>query len=123
VRISTLLVEPVPTVCPALFGTKYSKRSHFVGRVPYGSPDHVISIVGFGKDDDTGKEYWIIRNSWGEYWGEMGFARIVAGKNMMGIEDNVAWVTPGTFTVTNTPCSENGKLCGGVIQKPRNIRQ
>jgi cathepsin X len=81
------------------------------------SPDHVVSIVGFGKDDDTGKEYWIIRNSWGEYWGEMGFARIVAGKNMMGIEDKVAWVTPGTFTVTNTPCSENGKICGGVIQK------
>jgi hypothetical protein len=33
VRISTLLVEPVPTVCPTLSGTKYSKRSHFVARV------------------------------------------------------------------------------------------
>ena len=33
VRISTLLVEPVPTLCPTLSGTKYSKRSHFVARV------------------------------------------------------------------------------------------
>ena len=33
VRISTLLVEPVPTLCPTLSGTKYSKRSDFVARV------------------------------------------------------------------------------------------
>jgi hypothetical protein len=33
VRISTLLIEPVPTACPTLSGTKYSKRSDFVGRV------------------------------------------------------------------------------------------
>jgi len=29
-RISTLLVEPIPTLCPTLSGTKYSKRSDFV---------------------------------------------------------------------------------------------
>jgi hypothetical protein len=33
VRISTLLVEPVPKLCPTLSGTKYSKRSDFVARV------------------------------------------------------------------------------------------
>lgn len=46
----------------------------------------------------------------------MGFGRIAAGKNMLGIEDHVAWVTPGTFTVDNVPCSEDGKDCGGEEQ-------
>jgi cathepsin X len=78
--------------------------------------NHIISIVGFGKDPGTQKDFWIIRNSWGEYWGEMGFARVAAGKNMMGIEDEVAWATPGSFTIENVACSEDGVYCGGQIQ-------
>jgi hypothetical protein len=82
--------------------------------------DHIISIVGFGKDPDTNKDFWIIRNSWGEYWGEMGFARVAAGKNMLGIEDSVVWATPGSFTVENVPCNEDGTICGGQIQNHGN---
>ena len=36
---------------------------------PLQQVDHVISGVGWGKDSDSGKQYWIGRNSWGEYWG------------------------------------------------------
>jgi len=73
--------------------------------------NHIVAIVGWGTDPNTGKKHWIIRNSWGQYWGEMGYMRLEAGKNLLGIEGEVAWVIPGSFTVHNFPCDEDGKNC------------
>jgi hypothetical protein len=41
----------------------------------------------------------------------MGYMRLEIGKNLLGIEGEVAWATPGTFTVANYPCYENGENC------------
>lgn len=37
--------------------------------------DHAVEIVGFGVENDT--QYWTVRNSWGEDWGENGYFRIL----------------------------------------------
>jgi hypothetical protein len=46
----------------------------------------------------------------------MGYMRLKAGHNLLGIEGEVAWATPGSFTVHNFPCSEDGKNC--VAKQP-----
>lgn len=73
--------------------------------------NHVISIVGWGYDSATKKQHWIARNSWGEYWGELGYFRIALGKNQLAIEKSCGWATPKTWTELNLPCFEDGSNC------------
>jgi len=47
------------------------------------SLNHAVTAVGYGSED--GKEYYIIRNSWGADWGEDGYIRVAAGKNGAGV--------------------------------------
>jgi len=48
--------------------------------------DHALVAVGYGYDTTLKTSYWIIKNSWGEKWGENGYLRLAKDKgNMCGI--------------------------------------
>lgn len=72
---------------------------------------HEVQIVGWRIDESNGIKHWIIRNSHGEYWGELSFFRIEMGYNLLGVESHITWVTPGFFTIHNKPCISDGSNC------------
>ena len=46
--------------------------------------NHAMLVVGWGTEN--GKDFWILKNSWGTEWGEEGFARVEKGVNLCGIK-------------------------------------
>ena len=55
---------------------------------------HVIMFVGWGTDAVSGLDYWLVRNSLGNGWGEGGFFRVRRGGNVCGTERAAFVVTP-----------------------------
>lgn len=85
---------------PITCGVDANYLVNYTGGIIYDTPgeeiDHVISITGWGTEEETGTQYWWVRNSWGEYWGEMGFARVAFGSLLL--ERSCAWAVVGAFT-------------------------
>jgi len=56
------------------------------------SLDHAVQATGYNQAGN----YWIIRNSWGETWGENGFVYVEYGHNVCGLTAQAAITTPTT---------------------------
>jgi len=52
---------------------------------PSSGINHAVLIVGYGTDPSVGLDYWIVKNSWGQNWGENGYFRIKRGSGTCGI--------------------------------------
>ncbi|XP_032530254.2 uncharacterized protein LOC116779861 [Danaus plexippus] len=65
---------------------------HYKGDIFRGSCEgngkHAVLLVGY--DSVRGEEFWIIKNSWSERWGERGYMRMKMGAKLCGIGNYVA---------------------------------
>ena len=52
------------------------------------SLDHAVQLVGY----DLDQGYWLVRNSYGEEWGEDGYLRLTFGNNTCGITNEATLV-------------------------------
>lgn len=74
-------------------GTEYTEAGCIADPTEYGSClptyiDHAVLVVGYGTQDDV--DYWVIKNSWSDAWGDDGYYRLIRGTNMCGVANFVS---------------------------------
>ncbi|KAK1632659.1 hypothetical protein QYE76_006974 [Lolium multiflorum] len=58
-------------------GANFQHYSNGVYNGPCGTQlNHGVTVVGYGQDEESGDRYWIVKNSWGEKWGDRGYLRM-----------------------------------------------
>jgi len=51
--------------------------------------NHAVTVVGVTNDcDGKSNECWIIKNQWGDGWGEHGYCRVAKGQRVIGLGDD-----------------------------------
>jgi cathepsin L len=116
---ATALMSALATVGPLTISVDASTWSSYEGGVYDGCSyddmdmDHAVTLVGYGTDETSGADYWLVRNSWGPTWGEGGYIRLKrdpvddtpCGVDTQPFDGSSCWADKDT---TVYPCGQCG---------------
>jgi len=86
-QLKTALVEHGPLPAPIFYDECLANyKGGVFNEKDFGMINHVVLLLGW----DDAKQAWLVKNSWGEEWGERGFAWIKYGSNNIG--QFAAWI-------------------------------
>jgi cathepsin L len=86
--------------------------------------NHLVVLEGYGTDQETGEDYWLVRNSWGPLWGEGGYIRLKrvgdheCGLNIKPADGTACTIDDKGNPVTPPPetiCGNSGILFDSVL--------
>lgn len=86
-------------ICDFFFGLFQGIFTSYCGT----KVDHAVTIVGY--DTAGSVDYWIIKNSWGDFWGEAGYMRLE--RNIKSISGKCGVALYPYYPIQN---STNGNL-------------
>ena len=90
-RIPYILNQYGPVVVAIDVGTTELLMSYQEGVFPGiacgKEVDHAVTIVGYTED------YWIVRNSWSEEWGDNGYFYLERGVNACGVAETISYIS------------------------------
>ncbi|XP_044517347.1 procathepsin L-like [Gracilinanus agilis] len=59
----------------------YQSGVYFEPQCSSSQLDHGVLVVGYGTEGKSGKKFWIVKNSWGEEWGDKGYVLMTKDKD------------------------------------------
>jgi cathepsin H len=80
------VVKPVSIAFEVVQGFRFYKDGVYTSDTCGSDPldvNHAVLGVGYGVEN--GIPYWLLKNSWGESWGDNGYFKMELGKNMCGV--------------------------------------
>jgi cathepsin L len=94
-QLKQALIEHGPLAMPIYSDNCFNvyQSGVFNGHNDTADVNHMMVLIGW--DDE--KQAWLIKNSWGEAWGEKGYGWVAYGSNNIGLF--AAWIQPTPSTL------------------------